>query len=80
VALERTKVLQPGSNFLLGIFANRAGIDHDHIGPFEFIGDAIAHVGHDRSHNFAVRKIHLTAVAFQIKVFFGNTCCGFEYA
>lgn len=58
------------TNGLFCLVTNGAGVDQNQIGFFQSLGGIVSVRGEDGSHDFAVRKIHRTAVAFY-KEFFG---------
>ncbi len=55
---------------LLGFFPDGAGVDKDEVGIFGSPGGAKAVVHKNGSHHFAVGKVHGTAIALNIKMFF----------
>ena len=72
MALHGPKMLQSCPHLLFCIFPNGTGIDHHHIRLLQFIRNPVTQIGHDRGHYFAVREIHLAAVALHVQEFVGN--------
>src|SRR5690606_24065271 len=61
-------------HFVLGFFANRAGIEQDHVGIFSLAGDFQGLVFAQQVHHArAVVLVHLATVGFDIKLL-GREC------
>ena len=76
-ALQRVQLVEARENLLLGVVANRAGVDEDCIGFVEVLGYVVACHFHHRSHNFAVCHVHLAAVGFDVQMLgklLGSVC------
>ena len=62
--LERAQLPQPAPHALLGVFADRAGIEHDDIGILGPLCRRIPRVLQNAQHQFRIRDIHLATVGF----------------
>jgi hypothetical protein len=67
--LTVAKVPQPTPHALLGIVADGACVQQDQVGFFQHPGGGVAAIAEDGCHDLAVGKVHLAAVALQVKQF-----------
>ena len=65
-ALEARQSAQAPEHALLGVFANRAGVEQDHVGVFGTLGAAVPGAAHDRADRLRVGDIHLASVGLEI--------------
>ena len=63
---QRLKVLQSPDDTLFGIIAHRTGIDEDCVCLTDIVRQFVSVGLHDRSHDLAIRHIHLASVCFNI--------------
>ena len=66
LATNRVIVSDAVEDFLLGIVAHGAGIEEDRISQLGVFGQVEAVHLHDRSHDFAVGYVHLTAISLYV--------------
>ena len=62
--LQKTKLAEAGEDFLLGLVANRAGVEEDDVRFFLIIDAAISAQLETAAQSLAVEIVHLTAPSF----------------
>jgi len=62
--------VQPVPDALLGIVADRAGVQQDEVGRFYIRSGGVIFVNKDRGYYLAVRKIHLASVGLNVGFLF----------
>jgi hypothetical protein len=63
---EPCEIAQPADHAVLGMLANRAGIDQDNIGVLGTRREGIASLAQDGADRLRIGDIHLAAVGFEI--------------
>ena len=68
-ALVMAKPAEGGVDFVLGVLADAAGVEEDHVGVGGFVRQLVALAAQGADHQFAVEHVHLAADRFDIEFF-----------
>src|SRR5213076_3224524 len=66
--LELSELPQLREDLVLGLLADRAGVDEDHVGLVRVLGELVALGAQETGHALRVVLVHLTAIRDEVKL------------